>query len=65
MTPPQPVSSVCAWCGRARNDDGEWEPIGEQAPGMRQATHGICPDCLDRETRAAVAHGAFGLADQR
>ncbi len=63
MSSPESFPAVCAWCERARNEDGGWEPIADQAPDPHQATHGICPECLDRETRAAVAYGAFGPPD--
>ncbi len=64
MIPPEEVSSVCAWCERTRNDEGEWSAIGGGGLAPLDATHGICPDCLERETRVAVVYGAFGPADE-
>ncbi len=55
---------MCAWCERARNDEGEWSAIGGGGLAPLDATHGICPDCLERETRVAVVYGAFGPADE-
>ncbi len=45
---------VCAWCERVRASSGRWEKAdpGERDSGV--ATHGICPDCLAQETRAAA-----------
>ncbi|MFO7892178.1 MAG: PAS domain-containing protein [Longimicrobiales bacterium] len=38
---------VCAWCGRIRDDQGEWSTI-EQYMEQHENTavsHGICPEC--------------------
>jgi hypothetical protein len=45
---------VCAWCERVRTSAGCWvEPeIVDGYPP--EPTHGICPDCLAAEKRAAV-----------
>ena len=56
-----PIGFVCAWCERVRTTAGEWRSA---SPGEREypdATHGICPQCLARETRAALA-GATALS---
>jgi hypothetical protein len=48
----------CAWCGRI-SADGEWiDPStligGSLRERLRQnATHGICPDCLERVSAEA------------
>jgi hypothetical protein len=47
---------VCAWCERVRTIEGLWEPVDDVALGS-VATHGICPECLDGETRAAARAG--------
>ena len=37
----------CAWCRRVMDDDGDFRlPSGRK---LRWATHGICPDCKERE----------------
>jgi hypothetical protein len=53
-----PLPIVCAWCGRVRAGAGRWEEtdLGDRDPA--EATHGICPDCLVEETRAAAAEVA-------
>lgn len=42
---------VCAGCGAMRNDDAYWERLetflAEEAGSL--VTHGICPDCAERE----------------
>jgi len=43
---------VCAWCDRVRTTSGCWESVDEEVQPL-EATHGICPDCLAAETRAA------------
>jgi hypothetical protein len=45
---------VCAWCGRVRGSAGRWEETDLVGRDPAEATHGICPDCLVEEQRAAV-----------
>jgi hypothetical protein len=49
------LPSVCAWCGRVRTSAGDWEEVDVSLVERAAATHGICPECLAVETRAAVA----------
>jgi len=44
---------VCAWCERVRTSAGRWEEVDVSLPNPASATHGICPECLAEETRAA------------
>jgi hypothetical protein len=53
-----PVGFVCAWCHRVRTSRGEWRLATPDEPDYPHATHGICPECLVRETRAALTAGA-------
>jgi hypothetical protein len=48
------VGFVCAWCHRVRTSLGEWRLALPDEMEYPEATHGICPDCLARETRAAL-----------
>ena len=50
-----PVGFVCAWCKRVRTTAGEWRQAQLDEVDYPHATHGICPECLARETRAALA----------
>ena len=45
---------VCAWCERVRTSAGDWEEPSAP-PRAEQATHGICPECLVAQKRAASA----------
>jgi hypothetical protein len=45
---------VCAWCGRVRTSPGRWEETDLVERSPTEATHGICPDCLVEEKRAAA-----------
>ena len=48
----KPVAFTCAWCQRVRTSAGDWRPAEAadlESPGI---THGICNECLDRETRS-------------
>jgi hypothetical protein len=44
---------VCAWCERVRTSTGRWEECDSVDRDSDEATHGICPDCLAAEKRAA------------
>jgi hypothetical protein len=39
--------TVCAWCGRVR--DGERWHSAATPPDSAEVTHGICPECLQRQ----------------
>ena len=45
---------VCAWCERVRTSADRWEEAGSVDRDPARATHGICPDCLAEEQRAAA-----------
>ena len=49
----EPLPIVCAWCERIRTGAGRWEDSGFANREPAGATHGICPECLAEETRAA------------
>jgi len=40
--------SVCAWCKRAHDEVGSWQPLEDYVASHSQMrfTHGLCPDCL-------------------
>jgi len=45
---------VCAWCERVRTGAGHWEDAANEDRELAEATHGICPECLTEQTRAAT-----------
>lgn len=50
------LPTVCAWCRRVRNNQGEWNEHDRPELDSEIATHGICPTCLEKATaRATVA----------
>jgi hypothetical protein len=49
-----PLPIVCAWCQRVRSTAGRWEETESVDLDATAATHGICPECLAEETRAAA-----------
>ena len=51
---PVPLPIVCAWCERVRTSAGRWEDADTSDREAAEATHGICPECLAEETRAAA-----------
>jgi hypothetical protein len=54
-----PLRFVCAWCQRVRTGQGRWERVDPADPRQASASHGICPDCLERETRVAATESAW------
>lgn len=41
---------ICSYCKNVRNDQGYWDEIGQYIAEHTEAelTHGICPDCLEK-----------------
>jgi len=50
-----PEIYVCAWCNRVRATCGDWTQASAGEASCAETTHGICPECLARETRAALS----------
>jgi 5-methylcytosine-specific restriction endonuclease McrA len=50
---------VCAWCERVRRPDHRWENASTADLQCPRVTHGICPDCLAEQTRAAAVTAAM------
>lgn len=50
----EPLPFVCAWCARVRSEAGRWEDGEGTDLTTVEATHGICPECLAEQTRAAT-----------
>jgi hypothetical protein len=46
------VAVACAWCQRVRTASGRWEAVETPDLNSPGVTHGICPECLDRETQS-------------
>ena len=42
---------ICAWCKKIRDDKGYWEKVEDyiQKHAHVSFTHGICPECLEKE----------------
>ena len=45
------IFPICAYCKKVRNEGSQWVPVENYIRGIsgKQATHGICPSCLERE----------------
>lgn len=54
-----PLRVVCAWCQRVRTSQGRWERVDPSETRPVDASHGICPDCLEQETRTAAAESLW------
>ncbi|RJR15269.1 MAG: PAS domain S-box protein [Nitrospiraceae bacterium] len=48
---------ICAWCKKIRDDQGYWKKVETYIREHSDAsfTHGICPDCLKKESPEAYA----------
>ena len=48
---------ICAWCKRIRDDQGYWSQVEAYFREHAGAdfTHGICPDCLEKQRAKATA----------
>lgn len=51
---------ICAWCHKVRDDAGFWQEIEHYLVERTDATisHGICPTCVEQQTREIEAHEA-------
>lgn len=47
------VFPICAYCKRVCNDELEWVPVENYINNLsgRRASHGVCPQCYERELR--------------
>jgi len=48
----QGLLPICAWCKDIRDDAGYWNSVEQylhSATGL-EMTHGMCPDCYERQT---------------
>jgi hypothetical protein len=47
---------LCAWCKRVRDEEGDWQDIETYITVKTdtKVSHGICPECLERETEKAA-----------
>jgi integral membrane sensor domain MASE1 len=48
---------LCAWCKKIRDDQGFWQNLEEylRAHTKAEFTHGICPECLEKELASVGA----------
>lgn len=51
---------ICAWCQKIRNDAGFWQEIESYVQAHTDAvfSHGICPECTEREQLAIAEQHA-------
>jgi hypothetical protein len=56
---------ICAWCKKIRDDNGYWNQVETYIRERSEAdfSHGICPDCVARESgHAPAVDGGAGAA---
>lgn len=49
---------VCAWCERVRIGGGQWLEGEPPDCDPAEISHGICPECLEEETRGTGLTGS-------
>jgi len=51
---------MCAWCRKIRDDNGNWEVLEMHLKNHSdiRVTHGICPECSERELKLAGLKGS-------
>ena len=52
---------ICAWCKRIRDDQGYWSQVEAYVHAHTGAdfTHGICPECLEKQRPKKGAGGVM------
>jgi hypothetical protein len=47
------IFPICAYCKKVHGDDDQWVPVEHYIAGIsgHKATHGICPQCYEREMK--------------
>ncbi|MBN2685245.1 MAG: hypothetical protein JXR40_08190 [Pontiellaceae bacterium] len=47
------IYPICSYCKKVREESGQWIPIEKYVHDLSGATasHGVCPECYDREMR--------------
>jgi hypothetical protein len=47
------IFPICAYCKKVHNDSDEWVPVENYISGIsgHRASHGICPQCYEREIK--------------
>jgi hypothetical protein len=73
---PEPRIVVCAWCGASGQqqsavrgwDAPNWQPVSHAFAQVTKragfASHGICPDCCEREMHVIEEAAELEQADQ-
>jgi sigma-B regulation protein RsbU (phosphoserine phosphatase) len=58
----QGLLPICSWCKKIRDDQNYWRQVEDYITRYAGVsfTHGICPDCLDRQLAEVVGGSAVG-----
>jgi len=42
---------ICSWCNQIQGEEGSWEPLEDYLSREQntEVSHGLCPDCFDRQ----------------
>lgn len=58
LPPEASTPPMCAWCGRIRTEDGDWESVSSYLKRVADTdvSHGLCPSC-EREQLEGLEAG--------
>ena len=59
----QGLLPICAYCKKIRNDKNYWEQVEAYISSHADVrfSHGICPQCFEREVRPELEKGGFPI----
>ncbi|WP_439625993.1 GAF domain-containing protein [Gemmata sp.] len=58
---------ICAWCKKVRDEPGYWRGVEEFVRDLVDVrfTHGVCPECFDRQVEELADEAAGGGPNRR
>jgi len=55
------IYPICSYCKKVREETGEWVPVEKYVSDISgaEASHGICPQCYEREMKQLANKSSF------
>ncbi len=59
------ILPICGYCKKIRDDTDYWQMVEEYIETHTEAlfSHGVCPECFDREVRPGLTKMGFSVAE--